>query len=152
MEVSFSPDIIRSGWLGSKHQLTNYLTNLFLVFYSHRQVVEGWQMDGLVWAVVLVFLLLDSGVSSVWPDVGCSMLSCIYVLTELVNLTLVNVDMRSVLNTHWLLTLLVRPWVTLCGWQNVQIQLLTNCNEAVMKDNGKIAGDCPGKSLKRTTM
>ena len=57
-------------------------------------------MDGLVWAVVLVFLLLDSGVSSVWPDVGCSMLLCIYVLTELVNLTLVNVDMRSVLNTH----------------------------------------------------
>ena len=25
MKVSFSPDIIHSGWLGSKHQLTNYL-------------------------------------------------------------------------------------------------------------------------------
>ena len=27
MEVSFSPDIIPNGWLGSEHQLTNYLTN-----------------------------------------------------------------------------------------------------------------------------
>ena len=25
MEVSFSPDIIHSGWLGSKHQLTNFV-------------------------------------------------------------------------------------------------------------------------------
>ena len=24
MEVSFSPDMILSGWLASKHQLTNY--------------------------------------------------------------------------------------------------------------------------------
>ena len=29
MKVSFSPDIIHSGWLGSKHQLTNKQTNLY---------------------------------------------------------------------------------------------------------------------------
>ena len=28
MKVSFSPDIILCGWVGLKHQLTNYLTSV----------------------------------------------------------------------------------------------------------------------------
>ena len=35
LKFVLSPDVILCGWLGSKHQLTNYLTNcLFLPFRS----------------------------------------------------------------------------------------------------------------------
>ena len=40
MKVSFSPDIIPNGWLGLKHQLTNY--SLMKVSFSPDIIPNGW--------------------------------------------------------------------------------------------------------------
>ena len=34
MKFVFSPDVILCGWLGSNHQLTNYLTNIMLLLHT----------------------------------------------------------------------------------------------------------------------
>lgn len=67
---------------------------------------------------------LVQGVKLFWPAVEFSMLSFCSGWVCRSDLGIVTL-IRSVLNSYWLMIVFVCPGVTMCGWQEIKIQLLT---------------------------
>ena len=98
MKVSFSPDIIPSGWLGSKHQLTNYLTNLGPTLKEGTVDRLGVSADGTLTSLSAVLhcggLAMTAGVCDVSLDF-------LFFFSFLCGKYLASKQNRKVLSNNW---------------------------------------------------